>query len=58
MSGQREIQLLSQQLVMLKKDAELEQLCAVDKEKRKWEVKEERLSWQLNAALRKLDRVD
>ena len=49
---------LSQQLVMLKKDAELEQLRAVDVERRKWEVKEERLSQQLDVALRKLERAE
>ena len=58
MSSQREIEQLSQQLVMLKKDAELEQLHAVDVERRKWEAKEERLSRQLDAALRKLERAE
>ena len=58
MSSRREIEQLSQQLVMLKKDAELEQLRAVDVERRKWEVKEERLSQQLDVALRKLERAE
>ena len=58
MSSQREIEQLSQQLVMLKKDAKLEQRLAVDVERRKWEVKEERLSRQLDVAQRKLERAE
>ena len=43
---------------MLKRDTELEQLYAVDEERRKWETKEERWSRQLNVALRKLERAE
>ena len=43
---------------MLKKDAELEQLRAVYVERRKWEVKEERLSRQQDAALRQQERAE
>ena len=43
---------------MLKKDAELDQLCAVDEERRKWEVKEKRSSQQLDAALKKLENIN
>lgn len=43
---------------MLQKDAELERLRTVDEERTKWEAKEDRLSKQLNAALKKLERAE
>ena len=48
--SQQEIEQLSRQLDMLQKDAELERLCTVDEERRKWETKEDRLNRQLDAA--------
>ena len=62
MSSQQEIEQLSQQLVMLKKDTELEQLRAVDVRRKKKvggkRREEERLSRQLDAAPRKLERAE
>ena len=43
---------------MLQKDAELERLHAVNEERRKWETKEDRLSKQLDATLKKLERAE
>ena len=44
--------------MILKKDAKLEQLHAVDEERKKWETKEERLSQEIDVALKKLDRAE
>ena len=52
--SQQEIKQLSHRLEMLQKDAELKRLPTVDEERRKWETKEDRLSKQLDAALKKL----
>ena len=43
---------------MLQKDAELERVCTVDEERRKWETKEDRPRRQLDAALKKLERTE
>ena len=56
--SQQEIERLSRQLEMLQKDAELERLYAVDKERRNQETKEDRLSKQLDATLKKLERAE
>ena len=56
--SQQEIEQLLRRLEMLQKDAELERLCTVDEERRKWETKEDRLSRQLDAALKKLERTE
>ena len=43
---------------MLQKDVELERLHTVDEERRKWETKDDRLSRQLDVALKKLERTE
>ena len=56
--SQQEVEQLSLQLEMLQKHAELERLCTVDEERRKWEIKGDQLSKQLDAALKKLERAE
>ena len=43
---------------MQQTDAELEQVHTIDEERREWETKEDRLSRQLDAALKKLERTE
>ena len=56
--SQQEIEQLSRRLELLQKDAELERLHTVVEERRKWETKEDRLSRQLDVALKKLERTE
>ena len=58
MFSQQEIEQLSRQLEILQKDAELERFRAVEEERKKWELRENKLSRQLDIALEKLERAE